>query len=286
MRPKDVMAFVTAQRRPKPGAENVVRIADGSAGLSAATIKRRLAAVSSFYGYLITRDDVDGDRQPGPPGHRHPSEPLSRRSGPAAGARCAPAAPDPRPRRDRRAHGSAAHRAGPGHDPGHGARRPAALRGARSSSRRSASRRMAGVDQRRQGRTRTPGAAVADLLRHRGALHGPRATARDDERCRCSSRSKEHVAASRSRCRAWTRSSAPPGCGPVSATAPATSCATPASPVSARRAWPSKPSRPRPDTAPSPRPGSISTSVVDWLADEYRRAIEAIEAQALVGVAQ
>ena len=36
MRPKDVMAFVTAQLRPKPGAENVVRIADGSAGLSAA----------------------------------------------------------------------------------------------------------------------------------------------------------------------------------------------------------------------------------------------------------
>ena len=37
----------------------MVRIADGSAGLSAATIKRRLAAVSSLYGYLITRDDVD-----------------------------------------------------------------------------------------------------------------------------------------------------------------------------------------------------------------------------------
>ena len=102
VRPKDVMAFVTAQRRPKPGAENVVRIADGSAGLSAATIKRRLAAVSSFYGYLITRDDVGGERQPGAPGHRHPPESLSGRSGPAAGARGAPTAPDPRPRRDRR----------------------------------------------------------------------------------------------------------------------------------------------------------------------------------------
>ena len=45
--PKDVMAFVTAQRRPQPGAEKVVRIAAGSSGLSAATIKRRLAAVSS-----------------------------------------------------------------------------------------------------------------------------------------------------------------------------------------------------------------------------------------------
>ena len=52
----------------------------------------------------------------------------------------------------------------------------------------------------------------------------------------------------------------PPGCAPVSATAPATSCATPASPVCAKPAWPSKPSRPWPDTARSPRPGSISTS--------------------------
>ena len=68
VRPKDVMSFVTTQRRPKPGAENVVRIADGSAGLSAATIKRRLAAVSSFYGYLITRDDVDVSANPVPRG--------------------------------------------------------------------------------------------------------------------------------------------------------------------------------------------------------------------------
>jgi site-specific recombinase XerD len=67
VKPKDVMAFVTAQRRPKPGAENVVRI-DGSAGLSAATIKRRLAAVSSFYGYLITRDDVEVTTNPVPRG--------------------------------------------------------------------------------------------------------------------------------------------------------------------------------------------------------------------------
>jgi len=68
VRPKDVMTFVTAQRRPQPGSENVVRIADGSAGLSAATIKRRLAAVSSFYGYLITRDDVSVSANPVPRG--------------------------------------------------------------------------------------------------------------------------------------------------------------------------------------------------------------------------
>ena len=65
---KDVMAFVIAQRRPRPGAENVVRIADGSSGLSAATIKRRLAAVSSLYGYLITRDDVGVTVNPVPRG--------------------------------------------------------------------------------------------------------------------------------------------------------------------------------------------------------------------------
>ena len=44
VRPKDVLRFVTEQRRARTGGENVVRISDGQAGLSAATIKRRLAA--------------------------------------------------------------------------------------------------------------------------------------------------------------------------------------------------------------------------------------------------
>ena len=69
-------------------------------------------------------------------------------------------------------------------------------------------------------------------------------------------------------------------------TAPATSCATPASPDCAKQAWPSRPSRPRPDTAPSPRRGSICTCDMEWLAEEYRRASEVIEAQALAGVVQ
>ncbi len=56
--PRDVLDFVVAQQRPRRGAERVVRISDGGAGLSASTIKRRLAAVSSFYGYLVTRGDV------------------------------------------------------------------------------------------------------------------------------------------------------------------------------------------------------------------------------------
>jgi site-specific recombinase XerC len=66
VRPADVMAFITAQRRPRRGSEKVVRIADGEAGLSAATIRRRLAAVSSLYGYLITRGDVGVERSPVP----------------------------------------------------------------------------------------------------------------------------------------------------------------------------------------------------------------------------
>ncbi len=64
----DVMAFIAQQRRPRSGPRNVVRIADGGAGLSASTIKRRLAAVSSLYGYLVTREDTGVTRNPVPRG--------------------------------------------------------------------------------------------------------------------------------------------------------------------------------------------------------------------------
>lgn len=66
--PADVLMFVTQQNRPRPGATNVVRIADGGAGLSASTIKRRLAAVSSLYGYLVMRGDVGVTANPVPRG--------------------------------------------------------------------------------------------------------------------------------------------------------------------------------------------------------------------------
>ena len=39
-----------------------------ASGLSAATIRRRLAAVSGFYGYLITRGDVGVEINPVPRG--------------------------------------------------------------------------------------------------------------------------------------------------------------------------------------------------------------------------
>ena len=66
--PKDVLRFVTAQRRPRKGAENVVRISDGESGLSTSTIKRRLAAVSSLYGYLVIRGDAGVVTNPVPRG--------------------------------------------------------------------------------------------------------------------------------------------------------------------------------------------------------------------------
>lgn len=66
--PADVLAFVVAQNRSRDGAGNVVRISDGRAGLSASTIKRRLAAVSSLYGYLVARGDVGVALNPVPRG--------------------------------------------------------------------------------------------------------------------------------------------------------------------------------------------------------------------------
>jgi site-specific recombinase XerD len=48
----DVFAFIAAQRRG-PGDGHVVRLADGEAGLAARTIKRRLASVSGLFNYLV-----------------------------------------------------------------------------------------------------------------------------------------------------------------------------------------------------------------------------------------
>jgi integrase/recombinase XerD len=68
VRPADVMAFIGSQSKARPGAEKVVRIADGSAGLTAATIKRRLASVSALYGYLLTRGHAGVTANPVPRG--------------------------------------------------------------------------------------------------------------------------------------------------------------------------------------------------------------------------
>ncbi len=48
----DVFAFIAAQRRGPDGSQ-VVRLSDGETGLAARTIKRRLASVSGLFNYLV-----------------------------------------------------------------------------------------------------------------------------------------------------------------------------------------------------------------------------------------
>lgn len=59
----DVLGFIEAQRAPRRGG-NVVRLADGEAGLAASTIKRRLATVSSLFDYLFLRGICDRNPVP------------------------------------------------------------------------------------------------------------------------------------------------------------------------------------------------------------------------------
>jgi integrase/recombinase XerD len=52
----DVFEFVKQQR--SSGSGNVVRLVDGSSGVALSTIRRRLSSVSGLYGYLVARGDV------------------------------------------------------------------------------------------------------------------------------------------------------------------------------------------------------------------------------------
>jgi integrase len=61
--PADVLAFVAAQRAPRRG-PRLVRLADGEPGLSARTIKRRLASVSGLFDDLVVRGDVAANPVP------------------------------------------------------------------------------------------------------------------------------------------------------------------------------------------------------------------------------
>lgn len=64
--PADVFAFLAQQRTPRH--ENVVRFADGEAGLSARTIARRLSSIAGLFDYLIVRGDAGVERNPVPRG--------------------------------------------------------------------------------------------------------------------------------------------------------------------------------------------------------------------------
>jgi integrase/recombinase XerD len=63
----DVLDFIKAQRAPRRGAR-VVRLEDGEAGLSARTIKRRLASLSGLFAYLVARGDAGVAANPVPKG--------------------------------------------------------------------------------------------------------------------------------------------------------------------------------------------------------------------------
>jgi integrase/recombinase XerD len=67
---EDVLGFIEQQRSPRRGG-NVVRIVDGETGLAAATIKRRLATISSFFDYLLLRGECDRNPVPRSLNARH-----------------------------------------------------------------------------------------------------------------------------------------------------------------------------------------------------------------------
>ena len=62
----DVFAFLGRQREPRH--ENVVRIEDGEAGLSARTIARRLSSIAGLFEYLVVRGDAGVEKNPVPRG--------------------------------------------------------------------------------------------------------------------------------------------------------------------------------------------------------------------------
>ena len=63
----DVLGFIQSQRAPRCGT-NVVRLEDGEQGLSTRTVKRRLATVSGLFSYLVERGDAGVRANPVPRG--------------------------------------------------------------------------------------------------------------------------------------------------------------------------------------------------------------------------
>jgi site-specific recombinase XerD len=64
---RDIVNFVAAQRAPR-AQTNVVRISDGGAGLSARTVARRLSSLSGLFAYLVVRGDAGVATSPVPRG--------------------------------------------------------------------------------------------------------------------------------------------------------------------------------------------------------------------------
>lgn len=85
----DIFAFLQAQRAPRRDA-TVVRLEDGEAGLAVRTIKRRLTSVSGLFAYLVARGDAGVTANPVPRGL------ATRRPGARAGVRGVPLLRTPR----------------------------------------------------------------------------------------------------------------------------------------------------------------------------------------------
>jgi integrase/recombinase XerD len=85
----DVFAFLQAQRAPRRDPK-LVRLEDGEAGLTVRTIKRRLASVSGFFAYLVARGDAGISANPVPRGL------ATRRAGLRPGVRGVPLLRAPR----------------------------------------------------------------------------------------------------------------------------------------------------------------------------------------------
>jgi integrase/recombinase XerD len=79
VRPADVLAFITAQRTGRSGGYGVLQPAgpaDEPAGVSGATVRRRLSIVSGFFAFLQARGDVAANPVPrGLPTRRERSRP-------------------------------------------------------------------------------------------------------------------------------------------------------------------------------------------------------------------
>jgi integrase/recombinase XerD len=73
----DVFEFIAAQRLPVRGG-NVIRLEDREAGLSARTIRRRLATLSGLYGYLAARNLTTKNPVPTGLSVRRPADQRSR----------------------------------------------------------------------------------------------------------------------------------------------------------------------------------------------------------------
>ncbi len=124
-----MLGFIESQHAPRR--EKVVRLADGEAGLTASTIKRRLSSVSGFFTYLVMTGELGANPVP-----KGIATSRATRAGCPGAVVADPeaVAEDPRARRSYRPFQGVSPFPGPGHGRGHGARRAAALRGARASS--------------------------------------------------------------------------------------------------------------------------------------------------------